>query len=41
MKNIKQVRPQGFLADLLSDIDEKEMKHTENRMLLAMIIRDS
>lgn len=38
MKNIEQVQPQGFLADLLSDIDEKEMKRTENRMLLVMKI---
>ena len=35
---IEQARPQGFLAELLSDIDEKEMKRTENRMLWAMKI---
>ena len=41
MKNIEQAKPQGFLADLLSNIDEKEMKHTENRMLLAMLISET
>lgn len=41
MKNIEQVQPQGFLADLLSNIDEKEMKRTENRMLLAMKIAEA
>lgn len=40
-KNIEQVQPQGFLADLLSNIDEKEMKRTENRMLLAMKIAEA
>lgn len=40
-KNIEQVRPQGFLAELLSDIDEKEMKRTENRMLLAIKIAEA
>lgn len=38
---IEQVQPQGFLADLLSNIDEKEMKRTENRMLLAMKIAEA
>lgn len=38
MNNIKQIQPQCFLADLLSDIDEMEMKRTENRMLLTMKI---
>ncbi len=41
MKNIKQARPQGFLAALLSEIDEREMKRTENRMLLAMKISET
>lgn len=40
-KNIEQARPQGFLADLLSNIDEREMKRTENRMLLAMKIAEA
>ena len=38
---IEQAQPQGFLADLLSNIDEKEMKRTENRMLLTMIISET
>ena len=38
---IEQVRPQGFLAELLSDIDKREMKRTENRMLLAMKISET
>ena len=38
---IEQVRPQGFLAALLSDIDKREMKRTENRMLLAMKISET
>ncbi len=37
----EQARPQGFLAVLLSDIDEKEMKRTENRMLLAIKISET
>ena len=41
MKNIEQVQPQGFLAELLSDIDKREMKRTENRMLLAMKISET
>lgn len=41
IKKIEQVRPQSFLADILSDIDEKEMKRTENRMLLAMKISET
>lgn len=38
---IEQVRPQGFLAELLSDIDKREMKRSENRMLLAMKISEA
>ena len=40
-KNIEQVQPQGFLAELLLDIDKREMKRTENRMLLAMKISET
>ncbi len=41
MKKIEEVEAQGFLKELLSSIDERELACTRNRMLIASKISDS